>query len=358
MKIGIVTQPLKANYGGFLQAWALQEQLRKMGHEPVTIDYLAGATPWYVLIRSWIKTLLLLCVGKRRPFARKNPAMERIEMFDKFVRKNMSLTKRVHNYKESLVAEYGFEAVITGSDQVWRPIYNTYLQDMFLRFVRQKNIKKIAYAASFGVDNWEFTPKQTKVCSRLAKKIDAISVRENSGIALCNNYLGVDAIEVLDPTLLHTKEDYEKLCADIPKTKEKYLASYVLDFTHEKQVFIENIAKERGLELRIFSAGNGAKLSVEEWLAIYRDAEYVVTDSFHGTVFSILFHKPFLSIVNESRGASRFYSLLSKFGVEKRLITSLNQSIPSEDIKWGQVENKLNLLRAKASDFLSNAIAK
>ncbi len=358
MKIGIVTQPLKANYGGFLQAWALQEQLRKMGHEPVTIDYLADATPWYVLIRSWIKTLLLLCIGKKHPFAKKSPAHERIEIFDKFVRKNMSLTKRVHNYKESLVAEYGFEAVITGSDQVWRPCYNPFLQDMFLRFVRKPGIKKIAYAASFGVDHWEFTPKQTRKCSKLAKKMDAISVRENSGIALCNNYLGVDAIEVLDPTLLHTKEEYEKLCADIPKTEEKYLASYVLDLTPEKQAFIESIAKEQGLKLRIFSAGNSAKLSVEEWLAIYRDAEYVVTDSFHGTVFSILFHKPFLSIVNEGRGNSRFDALLGKFNLKSRLVSEDFYCSKVQEIEWNEVSQLHDKWKQLSLNFLTKAFNK
>ncbi len=359
MKIGIVTQPLIANYGGFLQAWALQEQLRQMGHEPQTIDYLPGATPWYLLVRSWIKTIALLCIGKRRPFVQRRPAVERIEMFDKFARNNMSLTKRVHSYKSSLVNEYGFDAVITGSDQVWRPIYNKYLQDMFLSFVKKPNIKKIAYAASFGVDNWEFTPEHTKSCGRLAKKLDAISVRESSGVALCKNHLDVDAIEVLDPTLLHGKEDYEKLCADIPKTEAKYLASYVLDLTPEKKAFIEHIAQQQNLPLRIFSAYQNAKLTIEEWLAIYRDAQYVVTDSFHGTVFSILFHKPFLSIVNKRRGASRFYSLLQKLGLENCMVTSIKDVplIVPQAIDWIQMEQKLAQHRLFATHFLQTVLA-
>ncbi len=357
MKIGIVTQPLYRNYGGFLQAWALQEKLRKMSHEPKTIDYLPKATPsWYVLVRSWIKTIILLCIGKRRPFLKRQPAAERPAIFESFVRQNISLTKRVHGYKSNLIKQYNFDAIITGSDQVWRPMYNAHLQDMFLHFVRKPNVNKIAYAASFGVDTWEFTPKQTKVCSRLARKFDAISVREKTGIALCKNHLGVEAIEVLDPTLLHHKEDYEKLCADIPRVTEPFLACYVLDLNQDKQAFVEDIAQQKGLKVRIFSAGKNAKLCIEEWLAIYRDAAFIVTDSFHGTVFSILFHKPFLSIVNEGRGASRFQCLLGQLGLETRLLLATEKNVQIEDISWDGVDLTLNEQRANATDFLKKAL--
>ncbi len=359
MKIGIVTLRLLTSYGGILQAWALQEKLRQMGHKPTTIDYINRPYPsWHIIILSWIKTLLLLCIGKRRPFAKRIYCLGRKEWIERFVSKNMTLTHQVYYYKSRLVTDYGFEAVITGSDQNWRPPYNRDLEDMFLRFVKKADVKKIAYASSFGVDYWEYTPKQTKECARLAKKIDAISVRENSGIALCEKYLGVDAVEVLDPTLLHTAEDYKKLCTDIPKISEPYLAAYVLDITPEKQAFIEIIAKEQGLSVRTFSIDINSKLGIEEWLAIYRDAKYVITDSFHGTVFSILFHKPFLSIVNESRGASRFYSLLHKLDLEDKLITSLNYSSSPSDIDWKHMESKLDALRKDATDFLTKALSK
>ncbi len=357
MKIGIVTQPLVGNYGGFLQAWALQEKLRKMGHEPMTVDYLQKATPWYIILLSWIKTILFRCLGKRRSFLKLGAAVERKEMFDKFVKKNMSLTHRVRNYKSNLVKQYGFEAVISGSDQVWRPRYNKYLKDMFLRFVRKYGVKKIAYAASFGVDTWEYNDRQTKTCSYLAKQLDVISVRESSGVTLCKDKLGVQAIETLDPTLLHTAEDYKKLCADIPQSTEPYLASYVLDLTPEKQQFIEEIAKQQGLPIHIFSADSKAELSIEQWLAIYRDAEFVVTDSFHGTVLSILFQKPFLAIVNAARGASRFCSLLSKFGLEDRLYDGkpINEVL-SAAIDWKSVNIILKQWQEKSIQFLVNAL--
>ncbi len=356
MKIGIVTQPLIANYGGYLQAWALQEQLRKMGHEPQTIDYLPKPISWFPLLCSWGKTVVLRCLCKKRVFAKRQP-YERIDVFKRFVQKNMVLTKCIHGYKGILINQYNFDAVIVGSDQVWRPTYNAYLQDMFLSFVKTNKVRKIAYAASFGVDKWELTPELTNECALLAKKLDAISVRERSGITLCKNYLDVDAIEVLDPTLLHTAEDYERLCADIPKETSLFLASYVLDLTPEKQTFIENLAKQKGIKVRMFSAHNEASLSIEEWLSVYRDAAYVVTDSFHGTVFSILFHKPFLSIVNVERGASRFNSLLSKFGLLNCLITSINQEIASNEILWDEIDAILETLRADATTFLTTALS-
>ncbi len=356
MKIGIVTQPLLNNYGGYLQAWALQEQLRKMGHEPITINYIPARTKWYRYLFSWIKTILLLCIGKKREFAKVTPPAKRNSVFDSFVNNHLSLTPIVHKYSPKLVEEYGFDAVITGSDQVWRPIYNGYIEDMYLRFVRKEGVKKMAYAASFGVDTWEYTSEQTKKCKRWAQQLNTVSVREESGVKLCKDYLNVDAIEVLDPTLLHTSEDYAKLCADIPCATEPYLASYVLDITPEKQQYIEQKAQEQGLPLRIFSAGKDAELSIEEWLSIFRDAKYVITDSFHGTVFSILFHKPFFSIVNVERGASRFYSLLSKFGLENCLITSLDNTPIEAPTEWVDVNAKLEALRNQSTEFLTKAL--
>ncbi len=356
MKIGIVTQPLLNNYGGYLQAWALQEQLRKMGHEPITINYIPARTKWYRYLFSWIKTILLLCIGKKREFAKVTPPAKRNSVFDSFVNNHLSLTPIVHKYSPKLVEEYGFDAVITGSDQVWRPIYNGYIEDMYLRFVRKEGVKKMAYAASFGVDTWEYTSEQTKKCKRWAQQLNTVSVREESGVKLCKDYLNVDAIEVLDPTLLHTSEDYAKLCADIPCATEPYLASYVLDITPEKQQYIEQKAQEQGLPLRIFSAGKDAELSIEEWLSIFRDAKFIITDSFHGTVFSILFHKPFLVLTNEKRGASRFESLLGKFGLENRIITSLEQSISAIDIDWQEIDDRLNNRRNLDKEFLQKAM--
>ncbi len=352
MKIGIVTQPLKLNYGGYLQAWALQEKLRQMGHSPMTIDYLPKVRWWKKYIFTPVGNILYKSfgIGRFRHSGRR-------EDFEAFVGKNMSLTKRVHIYRPSLVKRYGFDAVISGSDQVWRPRYNRKnLENMFLRFADRGGVKRIAYAASFGVDEWEYTPEQTSECSRLAKMFDGISVREASGVDLCRNHLGVEAIEVLDPTLLLTCEDYEKLCSNCPRQEEAYLSAYILDLDEDKSAFIEKVAAERNLKLKVFSADKSASFSIEQWLSMYRDASFVITDSFHGTVFSIIFHKPFVSIGNKGRGLSRFHSLLAKFGLENRLVMDVRGSFVAGEIDWASVDGKLAVLRENAVSFLAGSL--
>ncbi len=190
--------------------------------------------------------------------------------------------------------KYGFDALIVGSDQVWRPMYNYNIEDCFLSFVSHMNLKRVAYAASFGTDKWEFTQQQTEQCAVLAKRFDGISVREKSGVALCNKYLGVNATHVLDPTLLMKSQDYIKLCSHISK-REPFIFAYVLDESEEKIKSIVNFAERRGLPYFIKGADNTVSDddTIELWLSYFRDAAFVVTDSFHGTAFSIIFNKDF-----------------------------------------------------------------
>ena len=209
------------------------------------------------------------------------------------------------------------DAFVVGSDQVWRPKYAPNLGDVFLGFVKTSGVRRISYAASFGVDHWEFSPKQTKFCSALAKRFNAVSVREESGVKICKENLGVDATWVLDPTLLLDKEDYAEICKDVPVETKQILAAYVLNIDDSILGLCKSIAKEKGLELKVFSADTKAKISVPEWLAMFRDASYVVTDSFHGTAFSIIFGKEFKCLYNESRGSARFESLLNLYNSEK-----------------------------------------
>lgn len=210
-----------------------------------------------------------------------------------------------------------FDAFVVGSDQVWRPKYAPNIDDAFLVFLKKDSARRVAYAASFGVDNWEYTPQQTEKCAAFAKKFNDISVREESGVDLCKENFGVEAAWVLDPTLLLNKEDYFELCKDVPVKKGNVLAVYMLDANDAVLSLCHKIAMERGLELNVVSADARASLSVPEWLAMFRDASYVVTDSFHGTVFSIIFGKEFNCIYNETRGKARFESLLNLYNSGK-----------------------------------------
>ena len=271
-----------------------------------------------------------------------------------FVANYIDTTVVVHKYSSSIVRKENFCAIITGSDQVWRPKYNAYLEDMYLKFV-PKDVKKIAYAASFGVDNWEYSPKQTLKCTKIALRLDAVSVRELSGVDLCKRYFNVEAKCVLDPTILAGADAYKPLLKEF--NGKNYLFAYVLDLTLEKEGLIRGLAKKNNLEVKIASADDNASLSVQEWLTMIANADMVVTDSFHGTVFSILFHSEFYSIVNVERGGSRFYSLLTPLGLKSRIWDFSNVTVPlMEKINWDLMDEKLDELQENSIDFLKKAL--
>lgn len=358
MKIGIVTQPLFNNYGGLLQNYALQQVLKRLGHEVKTIDFV-GRVSFTRYLLSTSKQLLISVLKCRRPQIRSYVAIPtfRNPIMADFVKNHIDTTRIVHSYTKEIINEEHFDAVITGSDQVWRPIYNRYIEDMYLKFVPD-SIKKIAYAASFGVDTWEYNAKLTKRCAKQAKRLNAISVRESTGVALCKDYLGVDATCVLDPTILAGADAYNPLLKE--KTEEQdYLFAYILDITPEKQAYVESLAKSKGLKLIIRGADENATLSVENWLSMIANSFMVVTDSFHGTVFSILFHRDFYSIVNVARGGTRFASLLNPLGLEHRMgDVSQVQSTESPSIDWQLVDCFLDQHRRDSMNFLTNALKK
>lgn len=327
MKIGILTQPLVNNYGGTLQNYALQTVLKKLGHEPVTFDYMPKSN----LVGYWmscLKTILYFIIpSKRRGFSSHPRRKMRNPKFADFTSKNIKTTRMVNRLSNSLVKEYGLDAIIVGSDQVWRPNYNRHIEDLFLNFVKSKKILRLSYAASFGTDEWEYSVAQTDQIRPLIKQFNAISVRELSGVYLCKKYLDVDAQQVLDPTMLLDLADYKKICQNVPADKDNYILAYVLDMTPEKKKQLEEKAEEINLPVKIFAAEDEAILSIEGWLSKFRDATFVMTDSFHGTVFSILFGKEFHCMQNSKRGSSRFDTLLSLYNkgdIERKKEESLN----------------------------------
>jgi len=335
MKIGILTQPLVNNYGGTLQNYALQQVLKKLGHDPITIDYIPKSSLIDYLL-ACLKTMFLFFIPSKRRSFRSHPRRKlRNAQFDKFTRTYILTTKTVSRLRNSLIDEYGIDMLIVGSDQVWRPRYNPYVEDMFFKFVKNDNLRRLSYAASFGTDEWEYTPKQTILIRALINKFMAVSVREESGIKFCESNLSVKAQQVLDPTLLLEEADYRTLCKNIPEDKNKYILAYILDVTQDKEEEIARIEDSEKMNVKYCHAENDATLTVEEWIARFRDASYVITDSFHGTVFSIIFGKPFTCLKNSTRGSSRFDTLLSIYNnghIEKKQKESL-----------GYLNNILNL---------------
>ena len=201
--------------------------------------------------------------------------------------------------------------------------------------------------------------------------ISGISVRENSAVEMCKSMFGVDATHVLDPTLLPSKEDYLKLMKQnrFPKSKGG-LAVYVLDESDETSGFVDRTAQKLGLiPFRTNSKvedGNAPLVEsqqppLEQWLKSFYDAEFVITDSFHACVFSIIFQKPFICIGNKERGYARYESLLSMFGLEDRLVTSFDDFEVRKDdltkeIDYSRVYVILEEKRKESLDFLKKAL--
>lgn len=353
MRIGIVTQPLVNNYGGVMQNFALQYVLKRMGHTPLTLDYIPAKNIWRIIL-SLLFNFVLFFTSKRRNVVDCLP-VKRDKHVGEFMSKYIQLTRKIDHYSSDLINNYSLNAIIVGSDQVWRPAYNdSVLYDNYLMFAYDYNIKKIAYAASFGVSDWEYTPAMTEACRKLVSKFDAISVRESSGVKLCNRFLDVESCVVLDPTLLLTAEDYRPLFSTIPQLPYPYALHYILD----KKNAINTTSGPIGIE-NVVSVSVSRKLtcSIEEWLCLIFNAEIVITDSFHGMVFSVIFHKDFYVIGNKKRGVSRMLSILEGLGLTDRFILDNNFSLNKvRPIDWCKVDSCLNHLRSYSIDFLINSL--
>jgi hypothetical protein len=365
MKIAILTLPFNGNYGGVLQAYALQAVLKKMGHQVWTINRVG--------LYSCIKYFFYaLAQGEfiRVAVATFQPVTHR------FIKCNIRLTKPIQRRIKKIFPQYEFEAYIVGSDQVWRLGYAPFLSNYFLDFTKEEKVKRIAYAASFGVDQWEFTPEQTDYCAALLKKFDAVSVRESSGIRLCKEYLGVKAKQVLDPTLLLTEDDYLSLTRKkSPKKHKKVIVAYVLDINTDKRKIMSDMSLELQCKGKLITIRpchqeknwtlyeNNYYLSVEDWLHQIQEASFVITDSFHGCVFAILFNKPFVAIENKGRGSSRFHSLLNLLVLQDRLVSSHDDflckkaELVGNPINWDRVNSILEIKRNESKLFLMNALS-
>ena len=365
MRIAILTQPLRTNYGGILQNYALQQCLQGMGHEAYTLDEeLVGRPPLAKLAKRFVKVLLGKVPASHLFYEERYK--RDYQVFTKYTRKFVSEHINLFPYKNIYqdLSSRSFDAYIVGSDQVWRPGYND-IETMFFDFAEGWNVKRLAYAASFGVDTWEFTQEQEKRCSELVASFDGISVREQSGVGLCKNHLGVEAIHVLDPSMLLTKEQYTALI-DMGRTKAStgQLFVHVLDKTQRKHDSIQKLAKtynaipftcnqSEAEDLIDIPIEKRIQPPVEQWIRSFVDADYVVTDSFHATAFSILFNKKFLVLCNSERGLARIQSLLELFGLEKCLATE-SGDLSFADIDYQSVNRRVDLLREEAKAFLSN----
>lgn len=371
MRIGVLTLPLHNNFGGILQAYALQKVLKDFGHNVVLIDKsrYVSLGPWYKRYPIYIKRgINRFIFGKNiivKADVEQNRFLKTIAKYtEPFIEKHI---RRVYTKDFSNIRERDFDVLIVGSDQVWRPQYFfSKIENAYLEFAKEWRIKRIAYAASFGTEEWEYTEEQTNNSAALLTKFNVVSVRESSAVQLCNDNFGVKAEQVLDPTMLLCKEDYIELFKDYNAAQsDGNLFCYILDEGEEKKSIIDCVAKEKGLKPFYVNSRyedldapleERIQQPVEKWLRAFFDAEFVITDSFHACVFSIIFNKPFIVYGNRERGLARFNSLLSIFGLEERIVSTKEEVTKaiSKPINWEKVNESHRQWKEKSMSFLVN----
>lgn len=341
MKVSLITYFAADNYGATLQAYATIKILEELGCEVELINITIDEP------NSIIKKILL-----RLKHAR----------FVQFRRKYFKrLTIYYSSIQELQKNPPQSDIYIVGSDQTWNPdISRDKVKAFFLDF-GNKQIKRISYAASFGKENWEDTNWLSQIeAQELLRQFDAISVRESSGLVIGHGTFGVKSVQVLDPVLLH--RNYFELTGAINLQKRIGIYKLVND-----PIFYEK-ARILGayLNLPLKSIGSLRKLSgiqsnypesLPDWIRNIAESEYIFTDSFHGTVLSLLYKRPFIVVVGNPKLVTRIQSLLELLGLENRICSSLDsiekiQEIIAIGIDYNSIASKLEDLREKSIDFL------
>lgn len=310
MKIGILTHPLHSNYGGILQCYALNTYLRKLGHDTVVIRRVPNKQ---FFLKRWLKSILRN-IGVSR-FRIKQTDNKSINI-SKFINSHIDFTTPVDSMSKMkcICSKYKMDSVIVGSDQVWREDFAmNYGYNYFLDFV-PKNVVKLSYAASFGLSEWHYNDAQTSHIKELLSEFRGISVREVDGVRMCEDFLKLTPSLLIDPTLLLDKVEYERISSR-RLVDEKYVFVYWLG---DKSVISDAISKyqEDGYKIvDIQLRSNSILPSIEDWLSYIQFADLVITDSFHGCVFSLIFNKTFCVYSNDSGGNGRLSSLFTLFGI-------------------------------------------
>lgn len=390
-KVGLVTHPLHGNYGGMLQAYALYTTLEGLGVKPrlVTVPghfwrclsdpYRCGSK--VAALRRLLKDVaVFLLVVLRGSRVRKRYHFSTLWMLIQswcFRRRFLP-----HVISPRRAGGGDVDAFVVGSDQVWRVLYARMIAHagfFFLDFAsRRQRERSVAYAASFGTDVWEGDEAESVLCRELVRDFRALSVREGSGVGLCDRVFGCSAVRMPDPTFLPDRSAYDAVMGGYcepwgrvasAERASRVVAMYLLDgcagFSREEFLELagrlgyaaewleeDPTARERFRRLRP---------SVARWLYVFKHADAVVTDSFHGCVFSIIFNKPFVCLGNKGRGSARFETLFETYGLEGRLVTEGGAAelfrVLAEPVDWPAVNARVLEERRRGLDFLRRFVA-
>lgn len=365
MKVKIITRHAVANYGSILQAYATQKAIKKLGHEAEIINYVRhdeqGKNISDTMLKrnkKWNKNFLTRKIYKILQTPVYNGSYIKFSQFRKEFLKESDV---LYSCDEDLKLLPEADIYCTGSDQVWGKIGNVdYDKNYFLDFV-PKNKKCISYAASFGKN--DISQNLINNLPKLLAKYSNISVREDSAVELLEKS-NIKAEQVLDPTLLLTVDDWNQVTTSHLKEKN-YVLIYQLHENKELEKYAEKFAKMINKPLiRIsiswlykFKSGKLAYLPTpSEFLEYFKNCEYVITDSFHATVFSIIYNKKFIDILPKGTG-TRIVSLLKKLGLENRIIDNYEDfSLIDKEILYEEVSEKLENERKNSLSILNKML--
>lgn len=366
-KIGIITIQKCDNFGADLQAYALGAKLRSMGYDAENIDYLfykhpqhskSGAMEKPVLpislvnkIKETLFPILKTIKGKRNP----GEVRERHQRFDDWFRQNVKVGHEYRSVKSLYDDPPKYDVYMVGSDQVWNPRLYSNIKPYFLDFA-PAGAKCVSYASSFGVS--ELPGGVFYRYKQWLKRFAYIGLREKKGEEIVKAMaLGVEVKHVVDPTLLLTAEEWGRVANRKAETPMGgYVLLYDLIASEETVALARKLAAVRGWE--VVRVGGGS-YGPGEFLGLFAKASAVVTNSFHGTVFSILNRKPFYTVIPRTMtNASRIESLVDSVGLKSRMLRydAIDGINDFETIDWAEVGARLEALRKESVDFLVRSI--
>lgn len=382
-KVGIVSCYFKHNYGSMLQAYATQQILDNLGIENETInideniDFSKGKKKYYMtqitnftFIKSKLGMVKLKFDKKLKKDLGRNIAV-RDKKYKEFETK-FRLTKAYKTYQELTEKCKDYSSVLVGSDQLWLPV-NVVADYYTLNWVPD-DVNKISYATSFGVST--VPEKYKEKYKKFLDRINYLSVREEAGCKLVKELSSNEATLVCDPTLLLTKDEWMGIQREEPIIKEKYILCYFLGSNIEHRKFAERLKEKTGCKIvslnhadeyvkysDIFADEMPYDIGPAEWINLIRNAEYVCTDSFHGTVFSLLNNKKFFTFRRYSNSSkvstnSRIDSLLNIVDLHDRLLNGDEEILDciEKQIDYEQVNKKLDKFRNESKEFLKKSI--
>lgn len=369
MKVGILTLRFHSNFGFIMQAYAMQKVLKEMGHEPYHYYTRVEQTSYLNRFKQTIKNGIdILFKGKQTPLFYYWPSNKDYDVIDKytneFINEHIQLTPYFKNVKElSSYDTSKFDAFIVGSDQVWREQFSLNITTYFFDFVPEEK-PRMSYAASFGIPQLDYTDQEKRICKELLSKFKIVTVRESDAVDICKKEFGVEAKCVLDPTLLIKKDVYSHLAdrGAILNDGKPYIFAYILEYNDSINQFIKEASEKYNLPVinllpENYSFSSRSNLNSLVYPPIYdilrgfRDAEFVITDSFHGTAFSIILNKVFSSYIHPHRGSSRITSILSMLDLNDRLE---NMGFSGDAIDYSRINKILETKREESIEVLKS----